>query len=875
VCAVESTAGGPPNHRRLRSFAISLLLASVAVPAHANSTAGAGSDAAQPTPQEQGSQDIYVTGQSLFRGVTPESDLDEEAIESYGVSTVDDLLGEVESELGEDEAPLILVNGERVDDLSDIGAYPVEALRNVQVLPRGSAVRIGGTTRQRVISLTLQRKMRAATVTAAPKLATGGDWHAGRGEALLTYLQNSTRANIGFRVRDESSLLESERGIIQPEIIPAFATAGNVVGFPDTAGEIDPLLSALAGQVVTVAPFPAMSSPTLAAFVPQANNPALTDLGEFRTLWPDTTNYELNGTFSTRLAPWLTSNVGIRVSHNVSRSLLGLPSGLFILSPTNASSPFSTDVGLAFYGQDPLRSRSETNSGDGKLTLNAHFGRWVSNFDARHSESRSTYRSEQQSVFLATPLDDSIDPFTTDLSNLIGITTNRSSSRTTNNLTQLSFTGPAFTLPAGAVQTTLEGRLSWYRLHSLSSFFADSDRTFHRDEQAIRGAIDVPLTSRDANVLPAVGNLSVDAEYALIHYSDAGSLHHHAVGVTWEPLPPLRLRGSIEQTEQPASIQNLGNPIVQFPEVRVFDPLTGETVDVTQINGGNPSLRPQKVNVRQVGALLRLVPRFDLQLNAEYTDTDARNFISSLPPASLPVMLAFPDRYIRNSNGVLTIVDLRPVNFDTHREKRLRWGLSMRARLVRGNILGAALAAPADSDSGDPAAEQQPVVLKGGRTPSTYLQLSFDHTIVFSDELRIRPDLDTVDLLGGGALGIGGGRVRHQLDGTAALTSGGLGARAGVTWRGASTLDTSINGISDTLRFSPLFLFNLRLFADARRFAPSSSWAKGLRLSVDVVNLTNARQNVRDSMGNTPLQYQPGYRDPLGRTIELEIRKVF
>jgi len=25
----------------------------------------------------------------------------------------------------------------------------------------------------------------------------------------------------------------------------------------------------------------------------------------------------------------------------------------------------------------------------------------------------------------------------------------------------------------------------------------------------------------------------------------------------------------------------------------------------------------------------------------------------------------------------------------------------------------------------------------------------------------------------------------------------------------------------------------------------------------------------------TPLQYQPGYRDPVGRTIEFELRKVF
>jgi hypothetical protein len=44
---------------------------------------------------------------------------------------------------------------------------------------------------------------------------------------------------------------------------------------------------------------------------------------------------------------------------------------------------------------------------------------------------------------------------------------------------------------------------------------------------------------------------------------------------------------------------------------------------------------------------------------------------------------------------------------------------------------------------------------------------------------------------------------------------------------------------------------------------------------VDVVNATDQRQKVRNSAGMTPIEYQPAYRDPIGRTIELEIRKVF
>lgn len=72
-----------------------------------------------------------------------------------------------------------------------------------------------------------------------------------------------------------------------------------------------------------------------------------------------------------------------------------------------------------------------------------------------------------------------------------------------------------------------------------------------------------------------------------------------------------------------------------------------------------------------------------------------------------------------------------------------------------------------------------------------------------------------------------------------------------------------------------MFNLNLRAFADLHRFLPHSEWARGARLSLNVVNATNDRQEVRNSAGDTPLRYQPGYRDALGRTIELELRKVF
>lgn len=96
-----------------------------------------------------------------------------------------------------------------------------------------------------------------------------------------------------------------------------------------------------------------------------------------------------------------------------------------------------------------------------------------------------------------------------------------------------------------------------------------------------------------------------------------------------------------------------------------------------------------------------------------------------------------------------------------------------------------------------------------------------------------------------------------------------------MNWRGASRLETRIAGSTSLLNFSSLLTVNFRAFADVQRFFPGSQWAGKTRISLNGLNLMNNRQSVTDSLGSTPLQYQPGYRDPIGRTVELELRKVF
>jgi outer membrane receptor protein involved in Fe transport len=468
-------------------------------------------------------------------------------------------------------------------------------------------------------------------------------------------------------------------------------------------------------------------------------------------------------------------------------------------------------------------------------------------------------------------LADSTDPFAGNLSALVPIQTNKATGRTISSSALLSVSGPAARLPAGDVQATVEGEFVDVRLRSTTDFLGVSQkRTSHRSEWSLRGIVEVPLASAAAGVLPGLGELSANAEATLADFSDAGTLEQYALGLTWVPRPRLRFRGEYEKSESPPAISLLGDPVIVTSGVRTFDPLTGETVDVTQITGGNPDLDAEKTTTWTLSGLWTAVPRHNLQLSATYTDTDERNFVSSVPDASQEVMLALPTRFVRDLDGTLTLVDLRPINFDSHRAKRLRYGFSLSTTIAGGRPTAMRAAGPAGEETGDQA--------EAASAPSSRplrFQLSANHSIVFQDKISIRPGFDSVNLLEGGAIGIAGGRVRHQLDGTAALTSGGLGMRLNANWRGKYTLESSNGGTADTLRFSPVFLLNLRAFADMRRFLPDEKWARGMRVSLGLYNATNERQEVRDSNGNTPLQYQPGYRDPIGRTVEFELRKVF
>jgi outer membrane receptor protein involved in Fe transport len=159
------------------------------------------------------------------------------------------------------------------------------------------------------------------------------------------------------------------------------------------------------------------------------------------------------------------------------------------------------------------------------------------------------------------------------------------------------------------------------------------------------------------------------------------------------------------------------------------------------------------------------------------------------------------------------------------------------------------------------------------------MQFALYHTWRFQDSIQIREGVPEIDFLNGSAAGSRGGRPRHELEGQAGIFKNGYGARLTANWESGTEVTgvPGMGGTSSDLRFSDLTTFNLRLFANLgeQPWVKQNPWLRGTRVSLAVNNLLNARPEVRDRSGATPLGYLPDELDPLGRSVTLSVRKLF
>ena len=608
-----------------------------------------------------------------------------------------------------------------------------------------------------------------------------------------------------------------------------------------------------------------------------------TDLGAFRTLLPETDALSLAGTFNRT------------IFNDVSATV----------NATFEAIDNESQFGLAFPGAPrPLTRQTDSLNGHLGVALNGSIEPWRWSFTGNYDRGRSDTSTDRRDQF--------------------GLTDRAvSDSETANG--EFVVNGSPFNLPAGDVSTTFRAGAERLALESESTRSGLAVRSeLSRTLGNLQSNIDLPIASRRNDVLAAIGNLSVNLNGEVEQLSDFGTLTTIGYGLNWSPISAITLIASVTEEEGAPSIQQLGNPVLQSPNVRVFDFTRGETVDITRIEGGNPDLLADDRRVFKLGLNFRPASATDLSLSANYTNSRTRGAISSFPTATPEIEAAFPERFQRGGDGRLLLIDSRPVNFARTDREELRWGVNFSkpiasARPPRGAFpdrrrqrraatgtdapTGAAGATPPVSGQPGAAPAEGQVGGRGGRGfgggrggggggggfgggrfggggQGGRLQFGLYHTWRLKDEILIREGVPVVDLLGGSAAGNRGGRPRHEIEGQAGIFKNGFGARLTANWQNGTTVQGVPNaggGTSSDLRFSDVATVNLRLFANLgeQSWVTQNPWLRGTRITLSVDNLFNSRPEVRDAAGLTPLGYRPDELDPLGRTVRLSIRKLF
>jgi hypothetical protein len=555
------------------------------------------------------------------------------------------------------------------------------------------------------------------------------------------------------------------------------------------------------------------------------------DAGRFRSLVPAADRLELSASVTDDLTSWLSGSLTSRLAVTGRSAFLG---------------PFAP-AGLP---QQPLEQSRRALVASTDISLNGQVGSWSLGLFANYIYNRS--RTSTDSVVLAGPRPIPLVVRST-VESIVG---------------QVSAFGPLLQLPAGPATLNLNVGLSRDRIEGLRRFQGVDNRTSNAlTSSTLSAALEVPITSRGGHFLPGLGDVSASLELGRQRVSDFGSFSNYQFSLLWRPTPRLTLNGSVSRRTSAPSVATLDEPVIETPGVRYFDPLRGETVDVTLITGGTPTLRRETDDTRRVGVNFTPIRSLPFRLTGEYSEFRQLNATSEFPSPSSIIFQTFPERFVRDVDGRLLAVDARPVTFPRRSERQLRMGLLLDVPLGR---TGGNVAAIADEDEG--ASD------RGADLPSRVrprFQLSAAHTWVISSDLVARAGQAPIDLLSQEAVGFGGlGRPRHRFDASMGYAERGLGARLSLQTRGASFI--AANGsTSNVLRFEPLTTFNLRAWIRGERIAPRSPLMRGVRINLALINVTGVRERVQDRFGLTPLSYQPGYRDPVGRSVEFSIRRTF
>lgn len=861
------------------------------------------------TEEENSSEEIVVIAErirgSVDTDVPPVEELNEADIAAVGASSLTDLVAAVAPQTNSGRGrgggqPVILLNGQRISGFRELRDLPPEAVRQVQIFPEEVALKYGFRPDQRVINFILKDNFSSFSTEVEHAQPEKGGFSANEFEATLTRIGKKTRVNLDLQIERSTRLTENERDLISADS-SLLAIDGNISGLGNN-GEISPSLSALAGFLVTQAGVPVdVNNPSLAQFVSTAGQLNSGNIGQFRTLLPETERLEVNGTWSQSLGPQSVISWNANYALNGSRSLLGLPGASFVLPGSSAFSPFGDDVTVNRYFNlpRPLERESEVHSFQTGGTLNHLIGGWrwtvTGNYARTDSETKTT-RNVDFATLRESVLNGTSNPFAQNFgADLLFLAPDLADTLLQNIDTRSTIAGSPFAVPAGDVQMTFASGFTRQMLDS-ETYRSGAITSISLRRNIVNHSVnaEIPLTGSDFGIGEKIGEWAINGNIGFSELSDFGRLTEYGAGLRWSPAKNLTFQASLTGDENAPGIGQLGNPLLVTPNVATYDFTRGESLFINVISGGNPALIGEKR--RDLILSGNWNPGFikDFGLQFSYFRNNSRNTTANFPLLTPEIEAAFSGRVVRNASGQLISIDQRPVNFDQEKSQRIRWGFnvsgSIGAQPQGRGPMGGPPGAGSPGGGRSPGAGGGPRggggrgfggggggFGPGGGMPSRW-SLALYHTYRLEEEILIRPGVPVLDLLNGSAVSSSGGASRHEVELSGGVFHKGFGLRLQGTYKSGTTADGSGLPGSNDLRFSDLAAINAFLFVNLdqqTKVIKAVPFLKGSRITLRVENILNDVIDVRDQDGFVPLGYQPAYIDPRGRVFELSFRKRF
>jgi len=777
----------------------------------------------------------------------PELVLDEEQLKAYGASSIQELMTLLEpvTRSSRGGSPVFLVNGRRISGFQEIRGIPPEAIERTEILPEETALSYGYSADQRVVNFVLKANFRSLTMQASVRRPDEGGRTVSDLESNILRIAGKQRTTLDLEYENDTPLFETERDIQRED--------GDPTAYRTLLAKQEQ--ASVAGSLVR-------------------------DLN-------DTTALTLSASLedTSRLA-WQ-----------------GLPSVQLAVPPSTV-----TEM-LYLNAPDALSRTTDTLAGKVGALVDGYLGDWrwtlTGGYDRTETKTR-TGRGLDQDALQAGVTAGLIDPFgDADQAPRLPFDTARSVSSSGN--LEGVINGTVWEAPAGALTSTFKVGFDTQTLDSESlRYDADlkasvfSERSLSRDRTSASGNFNLPIASRDREVLGVLGDLSANLNLAYQDLSDFGGLSAYTLGLNWSPWSPINFNVSWSDEQNAPSMSQLNDPTISTANVPVYDFLKGESVNITRIEGGNSGLSEETKRILKLGINLTPLKDKDLRLTANYSRTEVEGSIAAFPTITPELEAALPERFGRDLDGNLLSIDARPLNFQKAEQQEIRWGLNFSTPFGKPDPAAAARMGQRGPGGGRPGGSGGPVTMRmeGGPPPGGGMRMqmgggrggggpamqpgqgrfnvSLYHTYRIQDEITIRDGLPVLDLLDGAAIGARGGQSRNEVQLQMGLFKSGMGGFLNANWKES----TRINGGSspdDDLSFSDLTTVNLNLFADLssrQTWVAKYPWLKGARVSVGIDNLFDQKLDVRNGLGVTPDAYQPDYLDPLGRTFRVSFRKI-